>query len=119
MSADCDRAGFSRSNPQTILHVEDENLAVPGLPGPCPFHNRVLGLLEKLIVDGDFQFHLFKQGARLAMTPVHLGDSLLPAASDHITHRDQMNLLPGQQIQHFIKPIGLNNGNKMLHNDVS
>src|SRR5262249_18355162 len=92
-----DRFGptFAGADAETVLQIEDENLAVADAAfgtGATGFHNCVYRRFDEIFVDGDLQLHLAQQVQSQFVTAINFGMALLPAETEHVHDRQTKDL---------------------------
>ena len=68
-----------------------------------------------LIGGGNIGGVLAEQAAYLLVAPVDLGDTFLAAAAHDLGHGDEVNFGPVQCVEHFVQPVGLDDGGDVFH----
>src|SRR5215467_1469244 len=106
---------FPRPDPDRFFYVGDENLPVPYSPCLRSPAYRVNGLLDHVVAEHDFDFHLREKIHHVFGAAIELGVPLLPPKALGLSNRNTLKANLLERLLHLIELERLDDGLDFFH----
>jgi len=101
------RTRFTRTDTDNLLKIGDENFAITDLAGVGATGNRVYDLVNQVIIDTDFKFHLGQEIDHVLRTPIKFGMPLLAPKTFHLYNSQSLHADLSECLANVIELEGL------------
>src|SRR6187402_124896 len=104
-----------RADPDGLLEVDHEDLAVADLARACRGADRLDRALELFVGHGDFDLELGQEVDNVLGAPIELGVPVLPAEALHLGHRHALHPRLGEGLPNVVQRERLDDRVDPLH----